>query len=212
MKIIIKIAAVACVVVMGLMGSQAMAGNGYGTGKGVNAPKIGTGMFVDICAAEDFTVEGTVSEAELYYEQGIKIDDGDAVTTVYGIGPLRYWDSLEEVGRPAVGDNVVIVARKVVFSDGSTKNIAMSITFTETGEAVELRDENCLPIWRGGNGTFKMLNTALFDDMGAVHLSRGGKGKGHGGKGKGRGAGDGTGNGPKDGSGNGSRTGDCPLT
>jgi hypothetical protein len=197
-----KMAMAVCIIGICFIGGQAIAGNGYRKNQ-----TAGTGMYVDICAADEIVIVGTISEADLYSGQGIKIDIGnDEVMTVYGIGPIRYWDGLE-VARPAIGDGVTIEAREVIFSDGSIKNIATSITF-ESGETIELRDENCLPNWRGGNGARQSLNTSSLNNINAIHLAGRGNGSG-------RGPGDGTGNGgngPKDGTGNGSRTGDCPYT
>ena len=196
MKVIKKMAAAACIIGMGVIGGQAMAGNGYGGSMKTNN-NTGTSMYVDICESEEIIISGIVSEANLYTGQGIVIDGTE---TVSGIGPLRYWDSLD-VSRPAVGDNVEINARTVTFSDGSTKNIATSITFIDGDNTVELRDADCLPNWRGGRGTGKMLNLSSLDSNDTMLLARGGRGGG--------GLGDGTGNGPKDGSGNGKGTGDC---
>lgn len=152
MKAITRIAVAAFVFSLCLVGNQAMAGNNYGMGKasgGVSHEGRGLGLYADICAGQEIVIEGIVSEAEFYTGQGIKIDVGDDVKTVYGIGPLRYWDSLD-ISRPVVGDYVVVTAREVAFSDGTIKNIAISIAF-DTGVVVDLRDENCIPNWRRGN-------------------------------------------------------------
>lgn len=212
MKVIKKMAAAACIIGMSMIGGQAMAGNGYGSSmSSVNTNNnAGTSMNVDICTSEKVIISGMVSKANLYTGEGIVIDGTE---TVFGIGPLRYWDSLE-VSRPAVGNNVEINARIVTFSDGSTKNIATSITFSDSENTVELRDADCLPNWRGGRGNGKVLNMSSLENNDTMLLSRGARGGGRGGRGGGRGPCNGTGNrgnGPKDGSGNGNRTGDCLL-
>ena len=176
MKVIKKMAAAACIIGMGVIGGQAMAGNGYGGSMGgaKTNNNTGTSMYVDICESEEIIISGIVSEANLYTGQGIVIDGTE---TVSGIGPLRYWDSLD-VSRPAVGDNVEINARTVTFSDGSTKNIATSITFVDGDNTVELRDAECLPNWRGGRGTGQMLNVSSLDNNDPMLLARGGRGGG----------------------------------
>lgn len=195
----------ACIISICFIGGQAIAGNNY--------QNRGTGIFVDICAAPQIIISGTISDADLSSGQGIQVDTGSELVTIYGIGPIRFWDSLD-VARPTIGDNVTIDAREVTFSDVSTKIIAISITFnfidSDDDITIELRDEGnyCLPNWRGGNSANNMLNSSSLDKKNTIHVA----GKGNGSS---RGPGNGTGNGgsgPKDGSGNGSRTGDCPFT
>ena len=96
---------------------------------------------------EPMEISGTVAEV-CTEGQGLKIDTGDAVVTVYGIGPVRYWSD-EGVARPTVGEPVSINAVEVTFSDGRTKIIATDMTVS--GETIDLRDDAGLPLWRGGN-------------------------------------------------------------
>ncbi len=76
---------------------------------------------------------------------GLKVDIGTEVVTVYGLGPIWYWNDIG-VDRPTIGDQVEIDARIVVFSDGTEKTIMMTIEVN--GTLVELRDPvtGC-PLW-----------------------------------------------------------------
>ncbi|MCU0597790.1 MAG: hypothetical protein MUE70_00850 [Desulfobacterales bacterium] len=97
-----------------------------------------------IINGDPVTVSGTVYEA-LYAGQGLTVDTGEGLVTVYGFGPQWYWDLLG-VDKPDVGEEVEIEAVAVKFSDGTEKIIAISITIGD--DAVELRDENGRPMWR----------------------------------------------------------------
>lgn len=107
-----------------------------------------TGPAVNIFDGEAVTINGTVSE--LVFRNGLKIDNGTEVVTVYGIGPFWYWDQLD-VDRPVVGDQVSVNAYNVTYSDGSVRTIAVSLTVGD--EEIALRDQDTgAPLWR--NGTF----------------------------------------------------------
>jgi len=106
-----------------------------------------TGTCRMIETGEPMKISGTVAEV-CTEGQGLKIDTGDAVVTVYGIGPIRYWAE-EGVARPTVGEDVTVNAVEVTFSDGSTKLIATDMTVS--GETIDLRDDAGLPLWRGGS-------------------------------------------------------------
>ena len=123
------------------------AGNGKGSGNGSGN---GTGPIHDILAGEPFVYSGDVIGCT--QGQGIEIatdtetEDGNVV--IYGIGPVRYWDSLEVI-RPDVGDTIE-VSGYVVDYNGEFRNIAMEITID--GTIVQLRDsETGVPLWRDGN-------------------------------------------------------------
>ena len=75
----------------------ALAGHGQG-GNGTGAGD-GTGPVHDIYSGDEFTYEGDVSG--MVPGQGWVIDIGEVDVTLYGIGPIRYWESLG-VDRPAV--------------------------------------------------------------------------------------------------------------
>lgn len=90
------------------------------------------------------TISGTVVEA-LYAGQGITVDTGVEIVTVYGFGPQFYWDDLGSV-KPSAGEETDIEALEVTFSDGSTRIFATRVTIGD--DVITLRDENCVPLWR----------------------------------------------------------------
>ncbi len=109
----------------------------------------------NIANGESITVSGTVKEIG-QYRQGVQIDNGEKVITVYGLGPLWYWEQLN-IAYPAVTDNITVNGSKVTFSDGSTKIIALSI---EIGDyKVDLRNaESGRPLWRQQNSRGNRYN------------------------------------------------------
>ncbi len=169
MKTLTKgIIAVTLVLAMTLgAGGEVLAGRGYqgGSGGGVSATSATGNTVTSPCAGctrncayaaatilngTPVSISGTVSEV-LYYGQGIKIDTGNEVATIYGIGPFWYWEQLG-ADRPDVGDSIAAEGYNVAYSDGSEKIIPMSVSVN--GTAVSLRDsETGAPLWRGGLGT-----------------------------------------------------------
>jgi len=113
-------------------------------------PVAGGGVCaVNIFTGEAVTVTGTVATV-LYNGDGMEIDNGTEVVTVYGFGPVRYWEQLG-VDRPAVGDAVTVKAYNVTYSDSTVRTIAASVTVGD--EEVALRDADTgAPLWRGGHG------------------------------------------------------------
>ncbi len=157
MEIIKKIAMAVFIIGFCFIGGTAFAGNGGGMGGNgtMTHEHSAGGMYVDICAADEVIFTGTISETEFVSRQCISLDTGSEVVVIYGIGPDWYWESLG-IEKPGVGEHIIIVTRAVIFSDDSLKNIAISVTFDDGDESdtVQLRDENCLPYWRGGNGYY----------------------------------------------------------
>ncbi len=100
------------------------------------------------------TIEGTVYDVGSF--EGLKIDTGDktlgeeGIITVYGLGPVSFWEA-KDVDRPVIGDMVSVVVRKITFTDKTFKYILMSLTYTvpEPEVTIQLRDEltGC-PLWR----------------------------------------------------------------
>jgi hypothetical protein len=145
-----------------LAGGQTLAANGtcQGTQAGVQANQ-GTQTSVQaktqackgsalgpcmlIVNGEPVTVSGTVY-AVPYAGQGLTVDTGEGLVTVYGIGPQWYWDLLG-IDKPDVGETVEIEAIKMTFVDKTEKIIVLSVAIGD--DAVELRDENGRPLWRG---------------------------------------------------------------
>lgn len=119
----------------------ALAGNGQG-GNGGGAGN-GTGPIHDIYSGAPFTYVGEV--IEMVAGQGILLATADGNVTIYGMGPVRYWDSLG-VDHPAVGDTLTVDGYAVDYN-GEVRNIATTITVGEY--TVDLRDADGAPLWRG---------------------------------------------------------------
>jgi ABC-type enterochelin transport system substrate-binding protein len=104
-------------------------------------------------AGTPFAVTGTV--VTIATGEGLElVTEGGTTVIVYGLGSLRYWNSMG-VDRPAVGDEVSVSGYTVVYDteENIVRNIATIITVG--GVNLELRDaETGLPLWRqyGGQG------------------------------------------------------------
>ena len=115
-----------------------------GHGKGVGARD---GSMLNLDLDDTVTITGTVVSSGVA-GSGLAVDEGNGIiTTVYGMGPLSYWKSLE-VAKPTVGESVAIDALAVTFSDGSTRLIAVSLTIDDTFITLRTADG---PAWRGLN-------------------------------------------------------------
>ena len=132
-----------CLAVGSILGSGAVWA-GYGVGAG-----DGTGPLYNIYDGTAVSLTGIVASVGTF-GQGLEVDTGDGLVTVYGIGSYRYWDSLG-VPFPSVGEEVAVDGYEITLSDGTTRIIATSITVS--GVSIELRDsETGMPLWRGGFG------------------------------------------------------------
>ncbi|MBE0556353.1 MAG: hypothetical protein IH628_03890 [Proteobacteria bacterium] len=141
MKKKLMVLALAAVFAVTLAG-EAMAGKGKGGGNGVGN---GTGPIHDILAGTAFEYTGTV--VEFLLGEGMLISTADGNVVIYGIGPVRYWESLG-VDRPAVGEDVSVAGYNVNYNE-EYRNIAVTMTVGEN--TVELRDPDTgLPLWRQG--------------------------------------------------------------
>lgn len=110
---------------------------------GALQPAKGIGADV-ICDGTPFTVSGIVVEIGIPGE-GIVIDTGSGVITVYGIGSADFW-AANSIARPAIGEGVTVTGYTVELTD-RTINVAMSITVG--GVTLLLRDpDTCAPLWR----------------------------------------------------------------
>jgi len=146
-----RIALITLALVFGLFcATLTWAGNGNGQGLGMR-----DGSMLNQDLSNTTTITGTVVSTGVA-GSGLVIDEGDGIiTTVYGMGPSSYWDSLE-VAKPTVGEEVEIDALEITFSDGSTRLIAVSLTIDDT--FITLRADDGRPAWRGlmqkgqGNG------------------------------------------------------------
>ncbi len=139
-----RIALITLALVFGLFCTTlTWAGNGNGKGLGMK-----DGSMLDQDLSNTTTITGTVFSSGVA-GSGLTIDEGDGeFITVYGMGPLSYWDSLK-VAKPTVGEEVEIEALDVTFSDGSIRLIAVSLTIGET--FIPLRTDDGRPAWRGLN-------------------------------------------------------------
>ena len=124
--------------VLFLSAGLGLAGNGNGVGGG-------TGPINDILSGETFDYSGNVME--ILADGGFVVKtENDVYVTIYGIGPVKFWESID-IARPAVGD-LVTVSGYTVDYDGVDRNIAFTIQVGEE-DPVELRDsETGLPLWR----------------------------------------------------------------
>ncbi len=124
------------------IGSAALAGNG-------NGAMDGTGPVISIFDGTPVTISGVVASVGTQ-GQGIAIDTGTDVITVYGMGPIKFWDAAS-VSRPEVGEAITVNGYEVTFSDGTSKIIATSVTVD--GQTIELRNSlDGTPLWRGSMG------------------------------------------------------------
>jgi len=126
-----------------------LAGAGLGFAGNGKGPGDGMGPIHDIDWTKIFTYTGTVvSDCTQGGGLTIKVDESDEYQ-IYGIGPESYWDS-QNVDYPVIGDKLSVEAVSVDYS-GTTRNIAMKITF-EDGDSIQLRNATTgQPLWRGIN-------------------------------------------------------------
>ena len=125
---------------------------GPGAGGGGGGGGGGTGIPIhDIFSGTPFDYSGDVIEVTgVAGGGGIIIDIGGDDITIYGIGSVRYWDSLG-VDRPVVSETIDVSGYNVEYSEGVFRNIA--VTITVGGVEVPLRDlETGAPLWRGNGG------------------------------------------------------------
>jgi len=120
-------------------------GNGGSNGGGNGG---GTAPIHDIFDGTPFTYVGEV--LSIVQGGGVVIAPDGGNVTIYGIGSVRYWDSIG-VDRPAVGDTIDVSGYTVDYN-GEPRNIAMYITVGD--EKVQLRDlETGVPLWRGSGNS-----------------------------------------------------------
>jgi hypothetical protein len=128
----------------GYSGNEASGGNGGGFGNG-ECQNIRSRIRLQILnSGVPVTITGTVTEA-LYAGKGLTVDTGTELVTIFGFGPQFYWDNIG-ITKPDMGEDVVIDALEVTFSDGTVKIIATTVTIGE--DVVLLRDEDGRPLWR----------------------------------------------------------------
>jgi len=150
-----KKAALMLLAVMVIMAGTLPVSAGQGRGQGQGFAN-GTGPMVSIYDGVPTTVVGVVSALPAIGDPGLEVDDGAEIITVYGTGSPMVWEALGYEPL-TVGEEVTIAAYEVIFVDGSTKLIAVTMTVGE--QTITLRDDEGRPIWRrgamgsGGNGS-----------------------------------------------------------
>ena len=115
------------------------------------------GIFANVLNdAEQITIEGKVLSVPTPYSgqigQGLVLDTENGDTTLYGLGPIWYWEQNQAV-RPVAGDTVTAVAYKLDIN-GKLYYILKEITLAD-GKILKLRDDSTnLPLWinLGGKG------------------------------------------------------------
>lgn len=106
--------------------------------------------FINILDGEPFTYTGEIVSLG-YFGKGTVISTEDGEVTLYGLGPLWYWDS-QGISRPEVGDSIKVNGYTVEYND-IQRNVVTSITIGD--ETIELRNaETGAPLWRGTNRWF----------------------------------------------------------
>jgi len=115
-----------------------------GRGRGIGASQGDGSCPVVITDGTPITVSGIVVNAAIA-GGGIVIDTGDSLETVYGIGPVWFWEAAN-VDRPAVGESIVVEALSVELTNGPT---IVAVSITVEGITIQLRDPvTGDPLWR----------------------------------------------------------------
>jgi hypothetical protein len=123
-----------------LVAPATFAGNGLGPGDG-SGP-----VCSNIMDGTSIEVSGVV-ESIGTRGMGIGIDTGSEIVTVFGMGPIAFWN-LTGIARPEVGEQIVVNGYEITFSDGSTKIVAFSVIVDD--QEIILRDATSgVPLWRG---------------------------------------------------------------
>ena len=113
------------------------------------------GIFSDILNnAEQVTLEGKVLSVPTPYSgqigQGMSLDTSNGDITIYGLGPIWYWNK-NNVTRPIVGDTVTATVYKLDIN-GKLYYVLKSITLAD-GKTLNFRDDSTnLPLWIGQHG------------------------------------------------------------
>ncbi|MBC2714374.1 MAG: hypothetical protein HF978_03610 [Desulfobacteraceae bacterium] len=129
-----------------IMTPAVFAGNSKGHSQG---PGDGTGPVHSIIDGVPVEITGIVTSIGTR-GNGISVDTGVEIVTVYGLGPLFFWDAAG-IAKPEIGEEIVVNGYEIAISDGSYRIIAGSVIIG--GEELILRDpESGAPLWRGGAG------------------------------------------------------------
>ena len=97
----------------------------------------------NICVGSPETITGIVTGAWVP-GAGLTIEGDSGTVTVFGLGPVWYWDA-NNIDRPDLGEFVSVDASGVIYT---TQKVILSLTID--GQTLQLRDPStCLPVWRG---------------------------------------------------------------
>jgi hypothetical protein len=94
-----------------------------------------------LCVGSQQMLSGTVESVGAPGD-GLTIDTGEGLVSVYGLGPAWYW-SQQNISRPAAGDRV-----EVLISSVSTAEEPVILSISVNGQTLSLRDPaTCTPLW-----------------------------------------------------------------
>ncbi len=124
----------------------ATAAMAHGPGEPASPPQFGPGTGAQfIFQGQPVTIQGVVAGVG-GFGQGIQIDTGSQVISVFGVGPVWFWESQGSTF-PTVGEPITIEGYQVTMSDNVSRIIAVKAT--TYGQTVELRDpQTGIPQWR----------------------------------------------------------------
>lgn len=149
-KTLITAFALVVVLLAGSLAAYAGYGNGP-RGSGQCLPGGSGQCLSGTCTGPVITCSGvveTITGAVAAYStpgNGMIIDTGAAVETLYGIGPVWYWER-SSMDRPEVGETVTAAVETVTVGERTVKII---ISLTVDGQTISLRDTStCIPLWR----------------------------------------------------------------
>ncbi len=139
----IVIASFALVVLL-LAGSlAAYAGYGHGPGNGQCPNGTCSGPII-ACSGTVETLTGIVAGYNSP-GNGMVLDTGTAVETLYGIGPVWYWER-NSMDKPEIGETVTVAVETAAIAD---KTVKVIVSVTMDGQTLSLRDAGtCIPLWR----------------------------------------------------------------
>ncbi|WP_022852403.1 hypothetical protein [Thermodesulfatator atlanticus] len=122
-----------------------------------------------ILSGTPVTITGVVKAVPWPASQGLQIDTGGEIVTVYGIGPRWYWLQ-NGVPYPTVGEDITVEGYEVTFPNGTTRIVATKITVS--GQTIVLRGEDGRPLWRGGPNRGRRLQNNSYNNQQNVAPNR----------------------------------------
>lgn len=148
----IALSGITVIVLLLAGGIAAYAGYGNGPGSG-QCPSVGSGQCLSgTCSGPVIACSGaveTITGAVAAYSSpgnGMVVDTGTTIESLYGIGPVWYWER-NAMDRPEIGETITANVETVTIGDRTVKVI---ISVTIDGQTLPLRDTStCVPLWRG---------------------------------------------------------------